>query len=192
MRTLLISSDIRDAMRSAGFNWRPYLLRPYFATAMTLCESKGLITHEFRQFFMGHAGDIERVYSLNKTLLPTTIEEMREKYAKCLKFIETEYRGITESDSVKILRESTINAIEIYANVKLSEEQRKELMALNVDEFNERLREIAKKSQANALNNGNSHKTIPEKDLTNYLNQGWQLVSFYPDGNKAVIRLPDH
>jgi hypothetical protein len=41
-----------------------------------------------------------------------------------------------------------------------------------------------------ALNNGNRHKTIPEGDLEEYLNSGWELVQIYPRGDKAVVRLP--
>ncbi|MHB1440549.1 MAG: site-specific integrase [Cuniculiplasma sp.] len=190
--TINIGDIIRKSIRSAGLMNRPYILRSYFDTQLMMGESKGFIIRDYRVFIMGHSGNIEHKYTLEKTLTVETIEDMRQSYGKCLKFIETEYHGITESDSVKILRESTMNAIEIYANVKLSEEQRNELMALNTDEFNERLREIAKKSQVNALNNGNSHKTIPEPDLESYLNKSWELVQIYPKGDKAVIRLPDH
>ncbi|MGC8992078.1 MAG: site-specific integrase, partial [Thermoplasmata archaeon] len=89
MRTLLIARDIRDAIRTAGLNMRPYVLRGYFATALDIAESKGLISHPWRMFIMGHKGDIEARYSTNKRLPPDMIEEMRESYKKCTKYIET-------------------------------------------------------------------------------------------------------
>jgi hypothetical protein len=82
LRTQLITREIREAIRSAGLNMRPYVLRGYFATALDIAESKGLISHPWRMFIMGHKGDIEARYSTNKRLPPDMIEEMRESYKK--------------------------------------------------------------------------------------------------------------
>ena len=59
LRTPLVTRDIREAIVLAGLNLRPYVLRAYFATALDIAESKGLISHPWRQFIMGHKGDIE-------------------------------------------------------------------------------------------------------------------------------------
>ena len=69
LRTALVTRDIREAMRSAGFKWRPYVLRAYCDTAFDIAESKGWISHPWRMFFMGHKGDIEARYSCNKARL---------------------------------------------------------------------------------------------------------------------------
>ncbi|MCW1293638.1 MAG: hypothetical protein QXV66_01505 [Candidatus Rehaiarchaeum fermentans] len=45
MRTNLVTRDIREAIASAGLKMRPYVLRAYFATALDISESKGLISH---------------------------------------------------------------------------------------------------------------------------------------------------
>ena len=58
LRTTLITRDIRDAIQVAGLKMRPYVLRAYFSTALDIAESKGLISHPWRQFIMGHKGDI--------------------------------------------------------------------------------------------------------------------------------------
>ena len=186
MRTLLISSDIRDAMRSAGFNWRPYLLRPYFATAMTLCESKGLITHEFRQFFMGHAGDIERVYSLNKTLLPDTIEAMRGSYAKCLKFLETEKKGVTDEDKESIEKSLTTTVLKKVFD--FSDKEIEEMINLSDEELQKKIRE----KKGMILNNGNSQKVISAKEVKDYISKGWIYVDRLPGDKEVIIRLPEH
>jgi hypothetical protein len=180
MRTLLISSDIRDAMRSAGFNWRPYLLRPYFATAMTLCESKGLITHEFRQFFMGHAGDIERVYSLNKTLLPDTIEAMRESYAKCLKYLETEQKGISE-DQAELRAKNMMLALAGFKD--------EEIQAMK-DKGAEELSEAIRKKLLGMVNNGHRQKVVKQSELKHYIEDlGWEFVKDM-NTKEAIVRLP--
>jgi len=62
--TKAISASIREAFRTAGFNWRPYVLRVYFSSRLLIAESKtkGLL-RDYRVFFMGHKGDIEHVYT---------------------------------------------------------------------------------------------------------------------------------
>lgn len=190
LRTMLVTREIREAIRSAGLLMRPYVLRAYFATALDISESKGLISHPWRQFIMGHKGDIEATYSTNKRLLPGTIEDMRTAYGKCLKFLETEEHGIKEEDYQKMLRTSAIEAFSGAFGITLSEDQKEELLSLDTEEYQKRLGELFKDKRADLLNNGNKHKTIPETELESYLNKGWELVQIYPRGDKAVVRLP--
>jgi len=79
IRAVNIGDTIRGAMRRAGFAWRPYVLRSYFDTQLMLAESKGLVLRDYRQFWMGHKGDIESRYTTNKCKLPeAVVEDMRE------------------------------------------------------------------------------------------------------------------
>ena len=41
VRAVLVSRDIREAARKAGFSWRPYVLRTYHSTALDVAEKKG-------------------------------------------------------------------------------------------------------------------------------------------------------
>ena len=66
-----MTRDIREAVNASGLKIRPYVLRGYFATGLDIAESKYLISHPWRMFFMGHKGDIEGRYSTNKRLPPT-------------------------------------------------------------------------------------------------------------------------
>lgn len=68
IRTVNIGDTIRKAIRSAGFSWRPYVLRAFFDTQLMLAESKGMLIRDYREFFMGHKGDIEHRYTLQKRL----------------------------------------------------------------------------------------------------------------------------
>ena len=56
LRTALVTRDIKEAIVKAGFSWRPYVLRAYCDTGMIIAESKGLISHPYLQFLMGHKG----------------------------------------------------------------------------------------------------------------------------------------
>ncbi len=191
IRTINIGDIVRQAIRASGFKGRPYVLRSYFDTQLMLAESKGLILRDYRQFFMGHVGDIEHRYTLDKGRLPEdVIEDMRQSYAKSLKFLETEDHGMKEEDIAKITTETAIMILETAYGIKLQDKEKEELMALDTNEFQERLKEIFKDKKAEILNNGNKHKTIPERELETYLNNGWELVQIYPKGDKAVIKLP--
>ncbi|MFG1460770.1 MAG: site-specific integrase [Thermoplasmataceae archaeon] len=195
IRTINIGDLIRQSIRASGFKGRPYVLRSYFDTQLMLAESKGLILRDYRQFFMGHVGDIEHRYTVNKQRLPEdVIEDMRQSYAKASKFLETEEHGIKEEDVAKItsntMRETAIMILETAYGIRLSDKEKEELMALDTNDLQERLKQIFSDKKADILNNGNKHKTIPEKELESYLNKGWELVQIYPKGDKAVIKLP--
>jgi len=189
--TTNIGDLIRGPIRRSGLNQRPYVLRKYFDTQLLQAESKTGLRRDYRVFWMGHTGDMEHEYTLNHGILPDAlIEDMRSAYARSLKFLETEEHAMKEEDYVKQLRESAIMAIEVMAGISFSDEEKEKLFSASSEEFQERLRDLAKDRQAMALNNGNRHKTISEGDLEEYLNSGWELVQIYPRGDKAVVRLP--
>ena len=189
IRTINIGDIVRQSIRASGFKGRPYVLRSYFDTQLMLSESKGLILRDYRQFFMGHVGDIEHRYTVNKQRLPEeVIEDMRQSYGRSLKFLETEEHGIKEEDYQKMLRDSAIEAFTGAFGITLTDEQKDELRNLETSEYQKRLGELFKDKRDDLLNNVNQHKTIPERDLETYLDKGWELVSFYPKGDRAIVR----
>jgi integrase len=82
LKTESISAAIRKAMRRAELRgFRPYDLRHFFATRMLLAEAGGVIPRDYRVFWMGHRGDIEARYTLNKHILPAElVRDMRIKF----------------------------------------------------------------------------------------------------------------
>jgi len=84
-----ITSDIRKSIWSIT-KARPYVLRAYFDTQLLLAESHGKMTHAYRQFFMGHKGDIEARYTTNKgRLTDEMISDMRRTYSESQQFLCT-------------------------------------------------------------------------------------------------------
>ncbi len=106
LRTTLVTRDIKEAIVKGGFSWRPYVFRAYCHTGMIIAESKGLLSHPYLQFMMGHKGDIEARYSTNKGRLPPTmIEEMREAYKKCEPHLSTKAESATEEQIKRTFNE---------------------------------------------------------------------------------------
>jgi hypothetical protein len=86
--TKAISVSIRLAFRTTAFDCRLYILRVYFSNRMLIAESKtkGFL-RDYRAFFMGHRGDIEHVYTLNKCRLRESLEaDMRETFGGAIRF----------------------------------------------------------------------------------------------------------
>jgi len=88
---------------------RPYVLRAYFSITLDIAESKGLISHPWRQFIMGHKGDIEARYSTNKRLPPDIIDEMRESYSKSIRFLETRISDVSEENARLYLQQQLLH-----------------------------------------------------------------------------------
>ena len=85
--TKAVTFPIRAAVRSV-IRARPYVLRAYFDTQLLMAESNGCMTHAYRQFFMGHTGDMEARYTTNKgRLTEQMIEDMRGSFARSEPFL---------------------------------------------------------------------------------------------------------
>ena len=181
LRTTLVARGIKRAIIDAGFNWRPYVLRAYFSTALDIAESKGLISHPWRQFIMGHKGDIEARYSTNKRLPPDMIEEMRESYRKCLKYLETRVSEVSEDNAKLYLQQQLL----LTAGYKQEEIDKMDLSVITNEEFQQILRD---KLLGRMTDNGARQKVISTGDIEQYLTQGYEFQAVLPDG-RAVMRL---
>ncbi len=181
MSSISISETARRAMRKTGFSWRPYVLRSYFATQLMLAESKGLIIRDYRTFFMGHKGDIEAVYTLNKRKLPPdVVEEMRESYAKALKYLQT-----IEAEKPEDVTKMFKRQLRLVAGFK-AEEITDEQLNLGDDEFQRLVRE---KLVSQLKNNGVRQKVVAVPDVEQHLADGWEFVAALPN-KRAILKLP--
>ena len=107
LRTTKIGDEIRKGMRAVQLPWRPYVFRTYFDTALMLSESKGMVSHAYQQFWMGHTGDIEAQYTTNKNQLPAqVVDDMRESYKRASELLQTsKAESASEEQIKKALRE---------------------------------------------------------------------------------------
>lgn len=190
VRTLLITREIKQAILEAGFKWRPYVLRAYHSTALDRAENKGLISHNWREFFSGHTGDISARYSTNKNLPQEMVDEMRETYRNCLKFLETDTKGITEEDHAGILREHSIRTYAMFTGEELSKEDKDTLMAMEESDFWKEISERYRQNKKDMLNNGHSQKVVSVKEVKEYINKGWEYVNTLPGNREVIVKLP--
>ena len=181
--TFYIERQIRKTFREAGIGMRPYILRAYFGTGMDIAEQKGAISHPWRQFFMGHIGDMEGRYSTNKKQLPETIEEMRSAYEKALTFFDIEKRGFSEEDKESIEKSLTTTVLKKVFN--FSDKEIEEMIDLSDEELQKKIKE----KKGMILNNGHTQKVIPMKEIEHYIEDlGWEYVKDL--GSKAIVKLP--
>jgi hypothetical protein len=182
LRTTKVAWEVKLAIKAAGFKWRPYVLRSYCDTAFDIAESKGFISHPWRQFFMGHKGDIEARYSTNKSrLLPGMIEEMRAAYKRCEPLLQT-----TKEEEKKI-KEAFKEQLLLVAGFKQDEIEKIDLEKMT----NEELQQVVRERLLGAMvNNGNHQKVIPAEEVESYLTRGWEFVASLPN-ERAVLRLPE-
>jgi hypothetical protein len=182
IRTGNVGDAIRGAIRAGGFPWRPYVLRAYFDTQLMLAESKGLVMRDYRQFWMGHKGDIENRYTTNKQRLPeSVIEDMREAYRKGQEFLQTTKPRETDEER---LAQAFRKQILLVSGFKQDEVDRMDLSTID----DEKLQEMVKKKLlGTAREDSVRQKVVDIDEAESYLSKGWQYVASLP-GKKVVIK----
>jgi integrase len=180
IRTINIGDAARKAIRAAGFPWRPYVLRCFFATQLMIAESKGLIIRDYRTFFMGHKGDIEAHYTLNKRSLPEeVVEQMRMSYTKAQQYLQTTPTRETTADVPRAFRRELL----LVAGVPADEITDTHL-SLDEKGFQALVRE---RLFPGATAGKAPQKVVDLDDLNAHLAEGWEFVGLLPD-QKAVVR----
>jgi len=179
--TKTITKEIRDSMRPK-YIWRPYVLRAYFDTQLLIAESNGKMVHAYRQFFMGHKGDMEARYTTNKGRLSEDfIEDMRESYRRSLQYLETSSSEIGE-DKLQIALRRQLLLVAGFSGDEIDD--------LDPDmsdvEFQETVR---RKLLGSMTNNGNSQKVVNIREVEEFLGRGWNFVAKLSE-EKAILRLP--
>ena len=186
LRTQLVSREIRKAIRKVDFQWRPYVLRSYFSTALDTCENKGLVSHNWREYWTGHKGDISARYSTNKKLTQDKIGEMRETYIKCVPYLETGRRPLTNEEKEELNRGSKGWYLTVMGFSEKEIEDDK-LLDLSPEELQKKVREKMRM----ATNNGHNQKIVPMRELRHYIEDlGWEYVKDLGD-REAIVKLPD-
>jgi len=183
IRTVNIGDMMRLAIRSAGLPWRPYVLRCYFDTMLMLAESKGLVLRDYRQFWMGHKGDIENRYTTNKQRLPeSVVEDMRAAYARSEEFLQTRMKAETSEEK---LRANFRKQLLLVAGFGQKEVDEMDLLSMGDEELQSAVRNKLLGGQAT---NGSKQKVVTVSEANEYLAKGWEYVAKLSN-NKVVIKI---
>lgn len=184
LTTKSITAEIREAICSVT-KARPYVLRSYFDTQLLLAESHGRIAHAYRQFFMGHKGDMESRYTTNKgRLSDEMIEDMRRAFQQSEQFLSTE--EIQEKDKKELLLEMWREQAKLYGinplKIKI-EKQRDESKTFGLEDEILAIKDAIVKSREERYEG----KLVSEDELIRYVQQGWDIVKELQNG-KVLVR----
>ena len=182
LATQFLLRDVRDAIRETGLKFRPLSLRVYWASSMDVAEAKGVVSHNWREFWMGHTGDISARYSTNKVLPEDTINAMRETYHRCEPYLTTE---ISETGVNEVKQDLRIGLL-----LDLGFDQDKigqfDLAGISHEEFQKMIRDLLHK---NLTGNGTRQKLVPEREVEKYMSEGYEVSTVLPSG-MIVMKLP--
>jgi integrase len=182
IRTTNIGDLIRKYIVEAGFAWRPYVLRRYFDTRLMMAEGDGLLIRDYRIFWMGHRGDMEHTYTVNKGLTDDTIEKMRESYAKAAaRYLQTK-RFEAGEDKIREAFRKQLLAVAGFSEEEIENQQ---IDKLTDEEFHK----LVKQRLLGAVSsNGSKQKVVTVDDMGQYLDKGWEYVASI--GNeRAIIKM---
>ena len=131
---------------------------------------------------MGHKGDIEARYSTNKRLSPDMIEEMRQSYQKCLKYMETRMSEVSEDNARLYLQQQLLSAV----GYKREEIDKIDLTDISSDDFQKLLRDKVAGAMAS---NGSKQRLVHMNEIEKLLGEGYEFQAVLPNG-KAIMKMP--
>jgi integrase len=174
IRTTNISDLLKKAITRAGFTYRPYAFRRYFATRLMHAEEDGL-SHQFSTFWMGHHGEMLMRYTLQKGFGGDTLEMLRAAYKKADVHLTTRERKeeVPDSKLVATLRREWLR-YSGYGDEEIA--KLGDLSKLT----HEQVQELTRKSR---------EKVVAMSELKQLLREGWEFVASLPN-NEVVVRLP--
>jgi len=199
-----ITSDIRKSIWSIT-KVRPYVLRAYFDTQLLLAESHGRMTHAYRQFFMGHKGDIEARYTTNKgRLTDEMIADMRRAYSESQEFLCTisgESNNPTQNKK-EMLLDMWREQAKLYGidPVKIKIEKQRMINPKNTNDkilsdieqqtsaIRQEIMKAMSASQERQQQQGYDGKIITnDEQLLHHICQGWEPIKELAE-NRIIIR----
>ena len=155
------------------------MLRSYFDTQLMLAESKGLVLRDYRQFWMGHKGDIENRYTTNKRRLPdAVIDDMRQAYERSQEFLQT--KEIAQANEDK-LKKSFRKQLLLVAGLSQDEVDKMDLSSVTDEELQGIVRrkllgDTTTYNLKRQATNNPKQKVVKVEDTHAYLEKGWEYV----------------
>jgi len=189
--TRTVTRHLRDAMRLSGLTQRPYSLRAYFQTALTIAESKAKVSHAYIQFFSGHRGDMTAKYSTHKGALPPEmVEGTRSAYKQCEPFLST---MALPTDQISTVKEAKIEALKSIGKtlfgLDLLELKVAKQRSLERDLTQDEIIGLFEEKMMQSRINSGGQIIVTENELENKVQEGWEYVSTLPSPEDVRERL---
>ena len=108
---------------------------------------------------------------------------MRSTYLKCVPYIETEKREISEEEKEKWKVEFKREYLKLFFDDKEIDDNK--LLELPTEEMQKKVKD----KMGMSLNNGHSQKVIPLKEVREYIEKGWEFVQGI-SSKEAIVRIP--
>jgi integrase len=185
IHTTNINGIIKKAITKAGYTWRPYALRRYFAKRLLRAEDDGLIPFQYAKFWFGHHGEMLLRYTLEKGLDTEDLERLRNAYRRLDEAHLTTYGKKPGGTDVRISMRDTMLEMLGYTE---EERQKLDLAKLSDDEFQDLLRKKA--AILFGLNGTSRQKMVPMTQVAQAISEGWEFITQLPN-DQAIVRTPN-
>ena len=179
-----VREEIREAITSAGYGWRPYVLRRYYEVNMLNAQYDKLVLPEWREFWTGWRGNISAVYTVNKGLPEDALETMRQAYAQAAeKHLVTVAQPTVSKEEV--ISTARIEALRMFGYNDQELQELGDITQITPEKLQQLIHQ--KSMQMLGLKQG-TQKVVPLSELEHWIEQGWDYKRDLPN-DKAVIGL---
>jgi integrase len=179
--TKSVTGEVRKAMRPR-YKWRPYVLRAYFDTQLLIAENHGKVSHAYRQFFMGHKGDIEARYTTNKgRLSEEMIEDMRQRVVDSEEYLTTR----KTRDEAEVRKRQFLLTAEMLFPDRVESIRNILARHVSLEEASPEIRDLVTptgKGRREAL------VVESEAEMVEFVSQGWELMKNLNNGKFFLVR----
>lgn len=181
---------VKRVFKKAGFPFRPYVLRSYFATAI---DNVRTIPFTHQQFFMGHSGPVEMTYTVHKRLPEWQVEEMRREFLDMERYLSTTGAPsrMPEDERKKLVLEtlravaSSLGVDPMRVRIELAEEKGDVSVEDEIEAIKDRIKRFTARME---LKEDPVQRIIEPDELEGYLSKGWSYVDQLNDGRIVVKR----
>jgi hypothetical protein len=136
---------------------------------------------------MGHNGDIEQTYTLNKGPSKDILENMRESYSKAAsKCPLTARRDSTNQETMMERFNRQLLAMAGYSEKEIG--QFGDLSKLSTQDMQDLIQK--KSMKVLGLNGNRRQRIVPMREVRLHVTEGWEYVTALPN-DEAIVRLPE-
>jgi len=172
-RAKAVARRLTTVFEKVKYGSRPYSLKNFFATALM---NSGL-EQNWQTFFMGHTGPVQNTYSVRRQQPAEQIEKMRQIFKE-----KIEIHLVPQEGNVDASVRKEFKKFAKAMGVEVSDDADSDETLAQIAAVYKEAKEDLSRDETNNI----KQKRIKEKDLDDYLEQGWQLHTTLPSGDLVI------